>query len=42
MVRQSDQLQLIIPNPHRGIISKPFLAQLLRQAEISREEWERL
>jgi hypothetical protein len=35
-------LRVIIPNPHRGDISKHMLAKLLREAGISREEWEKL
>lgn len=31
-----------IPNPHGGDISKDLLARILKQAEISREEWEKL
>ncbi len=31
-----------IPNPHRGDISKELLSRILRQAGISREEWEKL
>lgn len=31
-----------IPNPHRGDISRHLLADILRQAGISREEWEAL
>jgi hypothetical protein len=31
-----------LPNPHAGDISKPLLARLLRDALISREEWEKL
>ena len=37
-----EQLKLTIPNPHNGDISKGLLAQLLKQAGISREDWERL
>lgn len=33
---------LIIPNPHQGDISRDLLARILRQAGISREEWESL
>jgi hypothetical protein len=33
---------LIIPNPHRREISRAFLLELLAQAGITREEWERL
>ena len=31
-----------IPNAHEGDIGTPLLARILRQAAISREEWERL
>jgi hypothetical protein len=31
-----------IPNPHRGDIGGEFLARILRQAGISRDEWETL
>ena len=31
-----------IPNPHEGYISQGLLLRILRQAEVSREEWERL
>jgi len=34
--------RVILPNPHRGEIGKNFLARLLREAGISREEWEKL
>ena len=33
-------LWLTIPNPHRGEISAKLLAMILRQAGISRHEWE--
>lgn len=36
------ELRLILPNPHQSEISKDLLARLLRQAYISREEWEKL
>ena len=35
-------LRLVIPNPHKGDIGKEFLARILRQAGIERDEWERL
>lgn len=35
-------LKVWIPNPHQADISPVLLAQILRQAEISREEWEEL
>ena len=38
---QKGNLVLAIPNPHRGDISRKLLAVLLRQAGISRKEWER-
>lgn len=31
-----------IPNPHRGDIAIDLLKKVLRQAHISREEWEKL
>jgi predicted RNA binding protein YcfA (HicA-like mRNA interferase family) len=34
--------KLILPNPHRGDIGSALLVRLLRQARISREEWEAL
>jgi len=33
---------LTIPNSHQGDISRDLLARILRQAGISREEWESL
>jgi predicted RNA binding protein YcfA (HicA-like mRNA interferase family) len=36
------QLRLAIPNPHKGDISGALLSKILRQAAISREDWERL
>lgn len=38
MVR--DENQLTIPNSHRGDIFVDLLSRLLKQAGISREEWE--
>jgi len=37
---QRDGLVLTIPNPHRGDIGPKLLAVLLRQAGITRQEWE--
>jgi predicted RNA binding protein YcfA (HicA-like mRNA interferase family) len=34
--------RLILPNPHRGNISVGLLQQVLKQAGISREDWEKL
>ena len=31
-----------IPNPHQGDIGRDLLARILRQASISRDEWEEL
>lgn len=33
-------LTLHIPNPHQGDIGRELLARILRQAQISKEEWE--
>ena len=30
-----------IPNPHRGDISRELLAEVLREAGVSRDDWER-
>jgi predicted RNA binding protein YcfA (HicA-like mRNA interferase family) len=35
-------LRLILPNPHAGDIGRNLLARILRQAGVSREEWERV
>ena len=35
-------LVLTIPNPHRGDIGRDLLARILRQAGISRREWENI
>lgn len=40
MVREGKRL--ILPNPHRGEMGRDLLARLLRQAGVSREDWERL
>ncbi len=34
-----DMLTIIIPNPHEGDISVGLLRRILRQANISRDEW---
>lgn len=36
------EFKLPIPNPHQGDISRDLLARILRQAGISRDEWEEL
>jgi hypothetical protein len=33
---------VVVPNPHRGDISRELLLELLKQAGISRESWESL
>ena len=40
MIRGS--LTVRIPNPHRGDISEDLLVRILKQAGISRQEWESL
>jgi predicted RNA binding protein YcfA (HicA-like mRNA interferase family) len=40
MIKQ--ELRLRIPNPHQADIGKQLLRALLRQADISVEEWEKL
>jgi len=35
-------LTLWIPNPHKGDIGKDLLSKILRQANVSKDEWERL
>ena len=37
-----DHLKLIIPNPHEGDISKSLLSKIIRQAGISKKEWDKL
>ena len=39
MLRGTQRLR--IPNPHQGDISANLLAEILRQGDITREEWER-
>lgn len=36
------ELRLILPNPHQGEIGRDWLARILRQAGLSRSEWEKL
>ncbi len=36
------QTRLFVPNPHAGDIGRDLLSRILRQAGISREEWEDL
>ncbi len=37
-----ENLTLRIPNPHQGDISKDLLSRILKQAQISKEDWENL
>jgi predicted RNA binding protein YcfA (HicA-like mRNA interferase family) len=41
-IMTKDNLTLRIPNPHYGDIGLELLVRILKQAEISREEWENL
>jgi predicted RNA binding protein YcfA (HicA-like mRNA interferase family) len=34
-----EQIVLTLPNPHHGDISKELLSRILKQANISKEEW---
>ncbi len=36
------EVRLVLPNPHRGEIGRDLLSRILKQAGISREEWENL
>lgn len=40
-MRKGD-IKIIIPNPHRGDISKGMVAVILKQAEISLEDWNKI
>lgn len=35
-------ITLTIPNPHKGDVGRELLARILRQARISRKEWEQI
>lgn len=35
-------VRVTLPNPHEGDVSRGLLSRILRDAGISREEWERL
>jgi len=37
-----ENLTLTLPNPHESDIGKSFLLKILKQAKISKEEWEKL
>jgi predicted RNA binding protein YcfA (HicA-like mRNA interferase family) len=40
MIMQRGDVTITLPNPHRGDIGIGLLATVLRQAGVSREEWE--
>lgn len=37
-----DKITLRLPNPHRGDIGKELLARIIKQGQISKEQWEKL
>jgi len=37
-----DDITLAIPNPHKGDINRELLFRILRQAKVSKDEWESL
>jgi predicted RNA binding protein YcfA (HicA-like mRNA interferase family) len=39
-MRNPEGNRVVIPNPHKGDIGSALLIQILRQANISRDEWE--
>ena len=41
-MRHPEKGRLVIPNPHRGDIGSALLSNILRQAGITRDEWESL
>lgn len=41
-IMRRGQYWVAIPNPHRGEISKDLISRVLRQAGVSRDEWEKL
>lgn len=41
-IMQRGDITVRIPNPHRGDIDKGLLSRILRQAQVTRDEWERL
>jgi predicted RNA binding protein YcfA (HicA-like mRNA interferase family) len=36
---EKENLKIHIPNPHKGDISKSLIAEILRQAGISKDDW---
>lgn len=41
-VMQRENTTIPVPNPHHGDISREFLLRILKEAGVSREEWEAL
>jgi len=39
---RKDALTLRVPNPHQGDIGKDLLVRILRQAGITKEQWEEI
>lgn len=39
---KKDKLKVRIPNPHKSDINKNLLSRILKQADIGKEEWEKL
>ena len=37
-----NEITLRLPNPHQSDIGKELLARILRQARISRDDWEKI
>jgi hypothetical protein len=35
-------VRLVIPNPHKGDISKELLSKILRHADIEKKDWEKV
>jgi predicted RNA binding protein YcfA (HicA-like mRNA interferase family) len=41
-IMQKGDITIRVPNPHQGDIDRNLLARILRQANIERDEWEKL
>ena len=41
-IMQRGDVTIKIPNPHRGDIARNLLGEILKEAGISRREWEKL
>lgn len=42
IMKKGGTQSVVVPNPHKGDIGRDLLARILRQAGISREDWEKL